>query len=112
MTRFLGIVPLQLFFCLTIGVQSVLGIQEEEPIKATQSDTVPVTEELLEREGDVGPASPTIKMEDTSQFLVKKPYERAEEEVESVPGDESRPWWKSWFFWLGEEEKAPESETR
>ena len=51
---------------------------EEDPIKKTQSAVVPVTSELLSREGEPGPASPTFKMSDTSGFFVKKPYQRAE----------------------------------
>jgi len=88
------------------------GIEhEKEPIRSTQSDAVPVTEELLGREGDVGPPSPTMKTVDVSEFLVKKPYEKAEQEIETAPGEESRPWWKSWFFWLDEQKKSGEQET-
>ena len=111
MKRLVTIIFLVLISCLAVGSNLVLAVQEEEPIKATQSDAVPVTEESLGREGDVGPPSPTMKTVDVSEFLVKKPYEKAEQEIETAPGEESRPWWKSWFFWLDEQKKSGEQET-
>lgn len=57
------------------------GIElEKDPVKRTQTDPVPVTEELLKRESETGPASPSFKMKDTSTFMVEKPYEDQEQE--------------------------------
>jgi len=76
---------------------------EKDPIKETQSKTVPVTEELLTREGDVGPASPSFKMKDTERFLVKKPYGEVDQGVvaESSEDEYSTDWWEDWFSWEG-----------
>jgi len=84
---------------------------EKEPIKKTQSNTVAVTDELLEREGQLGPASPTIKMASTSEFLVEKPYSKAEEEGEGKAGEIAKPWWERWFFWAGDKKKEPFPES-
>jgi hypothetical protein len=68
---------------------------EKEPIKGTKSDTVAVTEELLKKEGQSGPASPT------GQFLDQQPYK---EPGSDKPGRARKayvPWWKRWFYWLG-----------
>ena len=74
------------------------GIEhEKEPIRSTQSDAVPVTEELLKREGDLGPASPTFKMSDTSKFMVKRPYEKGEEGGEKAEEEKGKSWWENWF---------------
>jgi len=98
-------------FCFILGLTSGAGVSyaayEKDPIKATQSKTVAVTEELLQREGDVGPATPTIKHKDTSEFLLKQPYEQAVNEVKEGLGEGKEPWWESWFFWLDDgSEKA------
>ena len=98
-------------FCFILGLTSGTGASyaayEKDPIKATQSKTVAVTEELLQREGDVGPATPTIKHKDTSEFLLKQPYEQAVNEVKEGLGEGKEPWWESWFFWLDDgSEKA------
>lgn len=66
--------------CMTMfSKPSIAGIeQEKDHISSTQSGVVLVTSELLNREGEPGPASPSFKMPDTAKFLVKKPYEEAE----------------------------------
>ena len=47
---------------------------EKDPIKNTQTDPVLVTEDLLKKDSDRGPASPSFKIGDTSGFFSKKPY--------------------------------------
>lgn len=74
-------VPGGLFFVIFILSHRlcVAGVtNEKDHIGATQTEGVPVTTELLNREGEPGPASPSFKMSDTSKFLVKKPYQEAE----------------------------------
>ncbi len=95
------------FHFLGIHQFSIAGReQEKDPIGNTQSGVVPVTKELLTREGELGPASPTFKMDDTSRFLVKKPYEEVEKymigEVAESEGESTDTLWDDWF--LGEEE--------
>lgn len=92
---------LRLVFCFNFIWFSRLGIAsfEEDPIKATQSKIVPVTKELLTREGEPGPASPTYKIPDTSGFLVKKPYrevdkEKLDRKIRGAPSD----LWDDWLF--------------
>jgi len=85
---------------------SIAGREDEkDPIGNTQSGVVPVTEELLTREGEPGPASPSFKMADTFRFLVKKPYEEVEKYMlgEMIKPEEERldSSWDDWF--LGEE---------
>ena len=72
---------------------------EKDPVAATQSNVVPVTEELLNREGEPGPASPSFKMSDTARFLVKKPYQLADEEVTGkIQGGFPSDLWDDRFF--------------
>ena len=100
-----------LMICLVWGAHLSFAAFKEDPIKATQTDPVPVTEELLTREGQPGPASPTFRMEDTSKFLVKKPYEKVEtEEGLYSSEDQSSPWWDDWFSWEKEGSKDLSSE--
>ncbi len=50
---------------------------EREPIKNTQTDPVLVTEELLKRESESGPASPSFKIGDTTTgFFARKPFDK------------------------------------
>jgi len=76
--------------------------QEKDPIGNTQTGVVPVTKELLTREGEPGPASPTFKMDNTSDFLVKKPYEEVEKyikgEAVEAEGESSDSLWDNWFL--------------
>lgn len=100
-------VVLLLIFFFTGFSKLALSSFDEDPIKATQSKVVPVTEELLTREGEPGPASPTYKMIDTSGFLVKKPYEEAEKKEAIQRMREATPdLWSDWFFWEAESEEG------
>lgn len=100
------------FLCFIRPTPVARASYEEDPVKTTQSNTVPVTDELLTREGEPGPASPTFKMSDTSGFLVKKPYEEAEDNMLDDKFEEgsSSAWWDDWFFWEGDDESNPTSE--
>ena len=102
-----------LFLCFACIPKFCFAGHEEDPIKATQSGVVAVTKELLTREGEPGPASPTFKMSDTSIFLVKKPYQQAEiQDINkiTVPGEEFSPTsWEDWFS--GEEESEDNSKS-
>ena len=98
-------VILLLIFCFTGFSRLAMSSFDEDPVKATQSKVVAVTEELLTREGEPGPASPTYKMWDTSLFLVKKPYEEAEKKEMIQRMKEATPdLWNDWFFWEVESE--------
>ncbi|MBI4395200.1 MAG: hypothetical protein HY583_03275 [Candidatus Omnitrophica bacterium] len=92
---FLGLISIAWYTSLSYAAY------EKDPIKNTQSNVVPVTQELLTREGEPAPASPTFKMSDTSRFLVKEPYEVAEEAQELHHWDEESALsdWDSWFSW-------------
>ena len=94
-----------LFFVPALG----RATYDDDPVKSTQSKVVPVTKELLEREGELGPASPTYKMSDTSGFLVKKPYEEAEiEDLAKSLSMTAEEGWEDWFSWgKHEEEEEP-----
>ena len=98
------------FFLVLFGIcyaNIVMASFEKDPIKATQSNVVPVTEELLTREGELGPASPSFKMSDSSLFLVKKPYEMVERnELEALKEDTSSAVLDDWFFWEGDREEV------
>ena len=63
--RFFKLIILCFFWVLWF-VQFASASFEEDPVKDTQSKIVPVTQELLTREGEPGPASPSFKMSDTS----------------------------------------------
>jgi hypothetical protein len=80
---------------------------DKDPVKSTQSDTVAVTDELLDREGQLGPASPTIKIPLITHFFSKTPFLNAEEEDESAAGEGDAPWWESWFQWMGDKTPQP-----
>jgi hypothetical protein len=82
---------------------------DKDPLKDTQSDAVPVTEELLKREGQAGPASPTYPMVDTSGFLVKMPYGKAEEYETNDEKESSDHFWNRWFFWKKDEKEKKTS---
>jgi hypothetical protein len=98
-------------FCWgSVAINAFAGF-EKDPLKETQSDTVPVTEELLTREGQAGPASPTYPMADTSGFLVQMPYEKAEEYRAGEEEKEfSRHFWDRWFFWRRDDQQKETSE--
>lgn len=107
--RYCKVICFSFLFLCSWGISYVcLAANDKDPIEATQSGVVPVTKELLTREGEPGPASPSFKMTDTSGFLVKKPYQETEK-VDVGKGDESREesagsTWDDWF--LGEEESG------
>jgi len=96
------VVTLTLIAFIMVG-STAYAVYEKEPIKRTKSDAVAVTKELLEREGDVGPATPTIKMADTSVFLTEKPHHAPTDDDEDQVSEEE-PWWERWFFWMEDEE--------
>lgn len=108
--QFLRLIILCFFWVLWHAQVSSASF-EKDPIKDTQSKVVPVTQELLTREGEPGPASPSFKMSDTSGFLVKKDYEEADihqadqwlEESQFSDADE-------WFSWEEEDESGFASE--
>ncbi|MBI1977910.1 MAG: hypothetical protein HYS55_04075 [Candidatus Omnitrophica bacterium] len=81
---------------------------DRDPIEETQTKVVPVTQELLTREGEPGPASPTYKVSDTARFLVKKPYEEVEKSIlDDLSGEEEGVVSEEdWFSW-DEEEGSP-----
>ncbi len=89
------------FLCFACLAKLSTAAYEEDPLKATQTNAVPVTEELLTREGQPGPASPTFKMSDTARFLVKKPYQTAEKgkDVDQPRDESSSDLWDNWLFW-------------
>ncbi len=73
---------------------------ERNPVKETQSNVVPVTEEMLNREGQLGPASPTFKIQDTAKFMVKKPINESAEPDDKIGKEEEKgSWWDQWFSW-------------
>ena len=100
---------LYFILCLMTAAGGVSASFREDPIEATQSDVVLVTDELLTREGEPGPASPTFKISDTARFLVKKPYEYVENEDETLSGEASD-LWEGWFSWGDQEEDLSISE--
>src|SRR3989338_2288038 len=105
-----GIVFVLLLFLTETGLASF----KRDPIEETQTRPIPVTEELLTREGELGPASPTYKMEgETANFLVKKPYEEAETEYlgELSNGEETSSLSDEWFFWDKEGQEMSETEA-
>ena len=108
MTRKLTVFLLICCFYLMVG-NAWAGF-DKDPLKETQTDAVPVTEELLTKEGQSGPASPTYPMADTSRFLVKSPYGKAEEYRTDEEEESSGHFWNRWFFWKkGEKrEETPE----
>ena len=93
-------------FCWGLIVANAFAGFDKDPLKETQSAAVPVTEELLTREGQAGPASPTYPMADTSGFLVQMPYEKAEEYRADGEKEESSHFWDRWFFWRKDEKEA------
>lgn len=69
-------IPFILLLLVNLNPSSSYGDFKRNPIKETQTDPVPVTQELLTRESELGPASPSFKMSDTtSGFFAKKPYD-------------------------------------
>ena len=102
-----------LLFYLVCPVQLGLAGYEKDPVKTTQSNTVAVTEELLTREGELQPASPTFKMPDTARFLVKKPYQKMETKQVNQPSEESSSnnWEDEWFSWKGNGQDISKSEA-
>ncbi|OGW86933.1 MAG: hypothetical protein A3C35_00100 [Omnitrophica bacterium RIFCSPHIGHO2_02_FULL_46_11] len=87
----------------------IFASYEKDPVKDTQSNVVAVTEELLTREGELQPASPTFKMLDTAHFLVKKPYQKPEIKQANQPSEKSSSssnWEDEWFFWEGNTEDS------
>ena len=102
-----------LLFLFIFHTAVLFAAYEKDPIKATQTNPVPVTEELLSRESDVGPASPTFKMKDTSGFMARKLYEEESEtwlEDESVEtGLEEELSDEDWDHWFAESESDEQS---
>ena len=93
------------FLSLTWCAGFAVASYEDDPIRKTQSDVVPVTKELLTREGELGPASPSFKMPDTSSFLIKKEYQEAEEvkQANDLLEEDSSEFGDDWFFWEDDE---------
>ena len=63
---------------------------------------------MLTREGDAGPASPSFRIGDTSQFLVKKNYDEeieGDEEVRQFDENLSSESEDDWFLWGDEREE-------
>ena len=77
------------------------GAFQRDYVKETQTDPVAVTEELLTRESEAGPASPSFKMTDTSLFFVKEPFDDETLEFLDVNLDPepevSAENWDDWF---------------
>ena len=93
-------------FCLHLIATDARAGFDKDPLKETQSGSVPVTEELLTKEGQSGPASPTYPMADTSHFLVKSPYGKAEEyRTDDEERESSDHFWNRWFFWKKNEKQ-------
>jgi hypothetical protein len=88
-----------LLFSVSASTWDAFASFEKDPLKETQSETVPVTEELLTREGEPGPASPTYPMADTSRFLVKTPYENVDKYEGYEEEEDTEHFWNRWFFW-------------
>jgi len=87
------------------------SIGEKEPIKETQTTPVPVTDELLNREGEPGPASPSFKFKDSADFFFPDPY-LTDEELEEVDGqrlEEAEGLDEDWLFWEQEGEDSENS---
>ena len=104
-----GVVICLSLICLISSNYGFASVKED-PIKATQTDVVPITDELLTREGETGPASPTLRMEDTSKFLTKKPYQKAEEQTDTDElKNTSSKAWDDWFSWEEGDETASDS---
>ena len=83
---------------------------DRDPVKDTQTQPVPVTQELLARDSESGPASPTFKMNDTEVFMAKKPYHLLQEEDQEEEWNEedvTEQTWNQWF--LLEETEQPQS---
>ena len=113
--QILKLVVLCFFLCFSLYVSDIAhsgsASLEKDPIKATQTDPVPVTKELLTREGEPGPASPSFKASDTSSFLVKKPYQMPKEsEVDELSEESSSIWEDDWFFGEEDDERSVVSE--
>ena len=92
-----------------VGPHLIEAVYDDDPIKTTRASTVPVTEELVTKEGETAPASPTIRLYDTGLFFVKRPYDKVREEAEKI--EDEKPWWQSWFFWLDEDQGEGEAES-
>ncbi len=90
------------------------GAFQRDYVKETQTDPVAVTEELLTRESESGPASPSFKMKDTSTFMGEKPYgnQKKEEFLDETSDSEtdfSTENWDDWFHSEKEEVKSTEA---
>lgn len=103
-----------LFVCLALKASFGYGSFDRDPVKDTQTNPVAVTQELLTRDSETGPASPTFKMSDTSGFLVMKPYdlipnqnflEENSIEESGFDGD----YWNDWFETETSGEKSTEA---
>ena len=85
--------------------------EDKDPVKTTQTDPVAVTKELLTA-GETGPSSPTYKVKDTAQFLIKPPYERAEAEEKPKKSKKAAAnWWEGWLFWEKDGKNSSKSVT-
>ncbi len=104
-----------LFVCLIMQTSLAYGEFKRDPVKETQTDPVAVTQELLNRESESGPASPSFKMSDTtSGFFAKKPYDHILKQ--ELFGDDSdqetgllNDDWEDWFEAGREEAKSTEA---
>ena len=73
------------------------AVGDRNPIKDTQTDVVAVTQELLTREGEPGPSSPTFKMSDTSLFFSRKPFEYLDKDLSDSKINSLSDEWEDWF---------------
>lgn len=104
--------------CLFLGLFGFLSllhaasIGEKDPVRETQTTPVPVTEELLNREGgDPGPASPSFKLKDSTDFFSRE-HDGLEEELAEITGEESEEpeeFGEDWLFWEKDEENSEDS---
>ena len=79
-SRVVPLTVLVLCLYLEFGWASHFG---SDPIRETQSNVVPVTEENIKDEGKPGAPAPTFRiLEDSSKFLVKDPIEEIAESAE------------------------------
>ena len=111
MKRFHWSVNFFFLLWMTAFMTNSFASYEKDPIKATQTKEVPVTKELLNREGEQGPASPSFKMESADRFLVKKPYEKVETGESGELEEETSHWWQDWFS-LGKNKKNRNNSKR
>ncbi len=108
------------FFLILIGFLPFLNassIDKRDPIKETQTTPVPVTDELLNREGEPGPASPSFKLKDSADFFSREPAVSGDKlgDIKEEKQKEASSLGTDWLFWEkdkegNQEDKESESE--